>query len=247
MEALPPVAAEPPTLPIEDPKRLDILIGHYDKTSELVQSARTQRDRLFLWLLVILVVEFFSSVHPRATQALALAALKWLTRGSSDEVAAQVDFGVVNLFVYTLWLYLLLHYYQGADYVRTYLRYLGRLEDQIAAFIGPGLFIREGAFYLAHRGRLHTSTRFFYEWLFHGILLSVLLFRLWSERPAGASALPLLLYGGQLILSVAIGYYAVQHLLDLVTPRLPGELAAPVPPRLLALDAERYAPTPGAD
>src|SRR5436190_598118 len=94
---------------IEAPKRLDILIAHYDKTSELVQSARAQRDRLFLWLLIVLTIELFSAVHPAAIQALALAVVTWLLRGDRSDVSSRLDFGVVNLFAYALWLYLLLN------------------------------------------------------------------------------------------------------------------------------------------
>lgn len=220
MEGSPPPAAAPrSSYAIEDPKRLDVLIGHYDKTSELVQTARTQRDRHFLLLLGLMVIELFSAVHPRATQALTLLLIEWLTRGDRAFLSARVDLGVVNLFAYSVWLYLLLHYYQRASYVRIYLRYLARLEDRLGALLGPGLLTREGAFYRANRGRIHASARFFYDWLFHGLLFTVLVAKGWSERPHQASQLSLLMYGAQGLLSLSIAYYAVQYMRDLVSPK----------------------------
>lgn len=215
---------------IEAPKRLEILIAHYDKTSELVQSARAQRDRLFLWLLMVLTIELFSAVHPAAIQSLALAVVTWLLRGDRSDVSSRLDFGVVNLFAYALWLYLLLNYYQRASYVRTYLRYLDRLEQLIGKLIGDGYLIREGAFYRAHYGRLQASVRFFYEWLFHALLFAVLLCRLWTERPQSGGALRLSMYGVQLLLTLVIGVYAAQYLLDFLAPRATAPLPEPESP-----------------
>lgn len=201
---------EPPV--VSEDKRIEVLLSHYNTSFDSVLRVWSQRNRLFLWLLVLLTTETFFTFNPVAARAVVLGLFKKFTDADVKQLDETLDFGFVNLLGYAIWLYLTINLYQRSVYVSTYYGYLDRLERRMNALLGSDDVTREGEFYRRSRKPLHSNVGFFYTWIFHVLMGLVLAYKLVVDWPGEVAARPVVLYLLQWVFSSAILWYATQYL-----------------------------------
>ena len=122
-------------------KKLDILNDHYKDTFSHLVSYRKQRDRLLLYLLVVMTIIFLYQFFPEET-----------TTTISDAVTKKTGIGRINSFIFYLllsiisWL-LSYRYFQLRELIDEQYQYLQKLEVDLAALFPSGVpFTRESNF-----------------------------------------------------------------------------------------------------
>ena len=122
-------------------KKLEILNDHYKDTFSHLVGYRKQRDRLLLYLLVVMTIIFLYQFFPEET-----------TTAISDAVTKKTGIGRINSFIFHLllsiisWL-LSFRYFQLRELIDEQYQYLQKLEVDLAALFPSGVpFTRESNF-----------------------------------------------------------------------------------------------------
>lgn len=142
-------------------EKLKLLHEHYKDTFAHTQTALRQRDRLFLYLLMIITIMLVQHVAPTET----VGALNEVIKEKLGLTKA-VDITVIGSVVWFLVLGISIRYFQAVVYIERMYDYLHALEDQIAAEFTSPAFTREGKFY-------STDYPWFSRWV--GTLYTIIL------------------------------------------------------------------------
>lgn len=173
---------------ISEDTQLEVLNDHYKDTCERIRENVGMRDRLFLFVLVVIGLHFFQvSDRDQSSQAL----ISLLKEHAGFQITVNVD-----VLTAVLWFFLLsivVRYFQANVYVNRQYDYLHGLEKQFEKLLGHALISREGAGYLSKYPRFSDWMHFIYTWAFPVLLLVTVVYKIcvdWSgwERVIGAYA-----------------------------------------------------------
>jgi len=150
-------------------KQLEVLSRHYSETFELVKADVAKRDRLFLYILIVIFVLLLYMSAPDAMSALLDNFLKSRIGGGNQTPLIDVAFmGAILL----LGLLSLSHtYFQTVLHVERQYNYVYQLEKQLSQYFDEPAFSREGEFYKKHRRRFSGWTKTIFWWLFPSLFL----------------------------------------------------------------------------
>ena len=124
-------------------KILETYYDHYKETNMLSKEAQGRRNKNFVALCVLEAISFLMIWNPSFICGLLNDAVK-----TKLENTIQISNSILQTFVWILLAYVLVRYVQDVVYIERQYGYLDRLEKEIAALIGNGIFNREGEGYL---------------------------------------------------------------------------------------------------
>jgi len=149
---------------------LQILSSHYSETFELTKQAVGKRDRLFLYILIVITLLLLYMSAPTAVS-------DWLNSFVSHQVGSNNATTILNsAFIGTilsLGLLSLAHtYFQTVLHVERQYDYVYQLEKQLSQQFEDKAFIREGKHYSENRRLFAVWTKFIF-WILSPVLFLV--------------------------------------------------------------------------
>src|SRR5579875_2097547 len=161
-----------------DVDKLTLLHDHYKETFALIRERETQRDRLFLWLLVIFAVLAIEIQYPANFNGV-LGHLQ--VAGNTIDLQQLPLSRLLNVsWVFTA--AFVLKYCQVAKAVERQYTYLHLLEDRISDSLGDAdLYRREGRAYLEQYPHLLNWAWVYYTILFPAALMVAVVYLLSIE------------------------------------------------------------------
>lgn len=160
-------------------KKFEILNDHYKDTFGHAVSYRKQRDRLFLYLLLVLAIMFLQVSSPDKSHALILGLLS-KTLGEDIVLGASFIMGLVWFFLLSL----VLKYFQIVVLIERHYAYIHKLEKELTRNFSSGIpFTREGKSYLKNYPKLSDWADMLYVWVFPALLLFFISAKIVIEIP----------------------------------------------------------------
>lgn len=169
---------------VNDLERARLLEQHCEHTADILLKHWRTRDRLFLYLLLVIAVIGADTFSPR-TLGTAVNSYLWSfvehaeDRGMKEPREAipgmagapgaewqGLDFSAINLIVRFLLLLLLIHYYQKTVQVQRMFAYLESRENILNRLLRRNLITRDGVFYYANRPPFSKWLALLFEKLF---------------------------------------------------------------------------------
>jgi len=149
---------------------LQLLSSHYSETFALTKDAVGKRDRLFLYVLIVITLLLLYMNAPSAVS-------DWLNSFVSHQVGNNNPTTILNsAFIGTilsLGLLSLSHtYFQTVLHVERQYEYVYQLEDQLSQLFADKAFIREGRHYRGNQRLFAVWTRVIF-WILSPILFLV--------------------------------------------------------------------------
>ena len=166
--------------------QLEALSRHYSETFQLLKTDVAKRDRLFLYILIVIFILLLYMSAPTAMSELLNNFVRIQLGDKSETNLIDVSFmGAILL----LGLLSLSHtYFQTVLHVERQYNYVYQLEKQLSQHFGELAFIREGTFYKSHRRKFSEWTKAIFWVLFP--LLFLLFIIIWLIFLWGRSQAP---------------------------------------------------------
>ncbi len=151
---------------------------HYKETFQNIKDFWKLRDRLFLWALVLIGLQFFQISSPGKSS-------KFITDLVKEHLGFQI-LANVELLNTLLWFILLsttIRYFQTNVYINRQYDYIGGLEKKFTIFFGGEIICREGVGYLKNYPWFSNWIDFLYTWVFPILLVLIGGFKIYKEFP----------------------------------------------------------------
>ncbi len=180
-------------------ENLSLLHDHYKETFSLIRVRESQRDKLFLWLLLLFAVLIVEVQYPANVHGVL---------GSVTVAGNTVNLNLVplNLLLDASWVFLaafVLKYCQTAKAVDRQYPYLHLLEDRISdALNDQEVYRREGRVYLSHYPRLLNWAWVLYTIVFPTAMILAVIYLYVVEVRELRRSLLALVFDGAFALSV---------------------------------------------
>lgn len=168
-------------------KQLEVLSHHYSETFELLKNDVAKRDRLFLYLLVLIFILLLYMSAPTALSEL-LNNFLYSQTGREGNQTPLIDVSFMGAILMLGLLSLSHTYFQTVLHVERQYNYVYQLEKQLSRHFDELAFIREGTFYKNHRRRFSEWTKVIFWVLFP--LLFLLFNVIWLVFLWGRSQAP---------------------------------------------------------
>ena len=154
-------------------KKIDILNDHYKDTFSHLVGYRKQRDRMLLFLTVVLTIMFLYQLYPeKTTSAISDAVTKKIGIGKLDSLLVYVLLSIIS------WL-LSFRYFQLRELIDEQYQYLQKLEEDLSSLFPSGVpFTRESNFSVQENRNLSLWSHYPYNRFFH------ILFTFWTALSA---------------------------------------------------------------
>ena len=157
---------------------LEILSSHYSETFSLLKSAVERRDRLFLYMLVVIFVMLLYLSAPNAMSD-RLNSFVNSRVGSNSQAPLSNPAASTNLIdtsfigtILSLGLLALGHtYFQTVLHVEREYHYVYQLEDQLSPDFSDKAFTREGKHYKEYQRKFASWTKIIFWYLFPFLFL----------------------------------------------------------------------------
>jgi hypothetical protein len=174
-----------------DIKLVEVLSKHYSETFEQLKEVVARRDRLFLYILLVIFILLLYISSPTVM-------IDWVNSFFSSQVAGStgttmqplIDVSVIGV-VLLLGLLSFSHtYFQTVLHVERQYDYVYQLEGQLSGYFNDKAFIREGKHYRNYRRKFSSWTKIIFWYLFPFLYLLFIIFWLWflfttSQSPVG--------------------------------------------------------------
>jgi len=150
-----------------DIKLIEVLSHHYTETFDLLRSVVARRDRLFIYiLLVIFGVLLYMSSPLLVSDWINSFFNKQIAGNTTTAIAPLIDVSVIGV-VLLLGLLSLSHtYFQTVLHVERQYDYVYQLENELSRHFKDKAFIREGKHYRTYKRRFSSWTKFIFWYLF---------------------------------------------------------------------------------
>lgn len=136
---------------ITDEKRAELLMDHYKDTFQHILYHWKVRNRLFIFVLILLAIMALDTYSPGSLSKLINGYIaKKYEIGSAADPA--FEFKVIGSAAWFLLLSLVINYYQRSIFVDRQYNYIHNLENQINTIMGSEYVTREGKAYFSKKG-----------------------------------------------------------------------------------------------
>jgi len=132
---------------MNDEKRAELLLNHYNDTFQQILYHWKARNRLFLYALIVLTLLAFASYSPGLVSGLIHAYLK-----ETLKYTTPIDLAVVESAGWFVLLSLVIQYYQRSIHVDRQYKYISEVEKHICEAMGGDYITREGKGYYSKTG-----------------------------------------------------------------------------------------------
>lgn len=174
-------------MPYSDDTKLQVLHDHYQDTFTHLRAYLKLRDRLFLYLLIVVTIMLLEMAAPKA----AGSAISQFIENKIG-VKETIDLSFITGVIWFLLLGLTLKYYQNLVLIERQYVYIHKLETELNQLYPNSniVFTREGKTYLKDYPILSDWAHFLYTIVFPSILIAIAIFK-WFEEWPGLSNLSL--------------------------------------------------------
>jgi hypothetical protein len=194
----------------QDTRLIEVLSHHYSETFELLNKVVARRDRLFLYiLLVIFILLLYMSSPAVMSDWINTFFNNQVNRSGNRDMTPLIDVSVIGV-VLLLGLLSLSHtYFQTVLHIERQYDYTYQLEKQLSSYFDDKAFIREGRHYRGYRRKFSSWTRFIFWYLFPLLYLAFILFWLWFllTRSEAPFAFKLVDFAITLSILISLGLY----------------------------------------
>ncbi len=149
-------------------KKSEILYDHYKDTFNHIKGYIKKRDRLFLFILVILFFLFWDIKSPLEAQEAINSFLK-----EKIKITFLPSTEIFKVLIWAAYLSILLQYLQLTILVDRQYDYLHGLEGKLNDLISKDFINREGKAYLEEYTLFQNWSHFFYRWVFPILLIII--------------------------------------------------------------------------
>lgn len=136
---------------MDDDKRAELLMEHYNDTFEHILSHWKMRNRLFGLILALLTMLALDWAQPGSLARVANAWIVKTLAGQNGNVPV-LDFSVVGTLAWFILLCIVIQYYQRSIHVDRQYNYISDIEDKLCAMMGGEFVTREGKSYSSAKG-----------------------------------------------------------------------------------------------
>lgn len=164
----------------DDTKLIEVLSKHYSETFDQLKEVVARRDRLFLYILLVIFILLLYMSNPTVMS-------DWINSFFSSQVVGNsnttmvplVDVSVIGV-VLLLGLLSFSHtYFQTVLHIERQYDYVYQLEEQLSRYFNDMAFIREGRHYRNYKRRFSSWTKFIFWFLFPILYLLFIVVWLW--------------------------------------------------------------------
>jgi hypothetical protein len=193
-----------------DIKLVEVLSKHYSETFDQLKEVVARRDRLFLYILLVIFILLLYMSSPTVMS-------DWVNSFFSSQVVGKtgttmtplVDVSVIGV-VLLLGLLSFSHtYFQTVLHVERQYAYVYKLEEQLSAFFNNQAFIREGKHYHNYKRKFSRWTKAIFWYLFPALYVVFIGGWLWFLFTR-SQASPFYIFVDTLItvsILISLGYY----------------------------------------
>ena len=132
-------------------KKAELLMDHYKDTFQLILYHWKLRNRLFVYVLIVLALLGLDACSPGTLSQFVNAYIANIAKKAENP--PDLQFRVIETVSWFLLLSLVIQYYQRSIFVDREYRYIQRLEEQICREMGGDYVSREGRSYFSRTGR----------------------------------------------------------------------------------------------
>jgi hypothetical protein len=159
-----------------DKDSLQVLADHYKDSFDRILEHRETRDRVFIFLLLVMAGMLFQLFSPAgATQAISDLAAERLG------LTSPIDSSFIASMLWFALLALTVRYYQAVIVLERQYEYIHVLEDELSPSFGGKAFTREGHSYLSHYPLFSKWASILYTIAFPLLLAALVLAKIISE------------------------------------------------------------------
>jgi len=148
--------------------QLEVLSHHYSETFELLKNDVSKRDRLFLYILIVIFTLLLYMSAPNAMGELLNNFLNNQTGGQGSQI---IDVSFIGAILLLVLLSLSHTYFQTVLHVERQYSYVYQLEKVLCEYFDNKAFIREGEFYRRYKRMFSKWTKAIFWWLFPCLFL----------------------------------------------------------------------------
>ena len=189
--------------------KLQLLIGHYSESFDLLQGKLKERNRLFIGVLFILAIILFQIYAPKG----ALSIMSLFIKNQLGELPAM-NFYFIDSIIWFILLSVTLRYFQVVVYIERQYKYVHQLEKEISPSFNEQAFTREGLLYLKNYPKFLKWVYFLYTMFFPFLLAVIVISKLISEYDIRGGLSTLFWFNvliGFFILISTFLYFIVMH------------------------------------
>lgn len=157
-------------------EKLQILSEHYAHTFNFLQSHLKRRDKLFMWVLLILAIMLFYIYIPLEVTNLVNQLLE-----KKLEVKTHINFLYIQSVIWFVLLAVVIKYFQSVIFIERQYGYLHAIEELLSSEYEKSAFTREGKAYLNDYPAFLNWASFLYTILFPAILAVISTSKIVSE------------------------------------------------------------------
>lgn len=160
-----------------DTKLVEVLSQHYSETFNQLKEVVARRDRLFLYILIVIFILLLYMSSPIVMSAWVNSFFSSQVTGStSTTMLPLIDVSVIGV-VLLLGLLSFSHtYFQTVLHIERQYDYVYQLETQLSVFFKDKAFIREGKHYRNYKRKFSLWTKVIFWYLFPFLYLLFIIF-----------------------------------------------------------------------
>lgn len=148
--------------------KINIIHEHYKETFSVISETIKRRDRLMIFVVVILGFFAFQSVSPILSNQIVTELLSF-----KFGLNLKVDLSIIRNVIWSFLLIFSIRYFQVAVFIERQYTYIHQLEDKLNKEMGDELITREGKSYLHEYPWFSNWIYYLYTLVFPLLLLVV--------------------------------------------------------------------------
>jgi len=156
------------TVMVNSETKINIIHEHYRETFSVISEAIKRRDRLMLFVVVILGFFAFQSISPILSNQIVTDLLSF-----KFGLNLKVDLSIIRNVIWAFLLIFSIRYFQVAVFIERQYAYIHQLEDKLNKEVGDELITREGKSYLHEYPWFSNWICYLYTLVFPLLLLVV--------------------------------------------------------------------------
>jgi len=155
---------------------LEVLANHYSETFELLKADTGKRDRLFLYMLIVIFLLLLYMSAPTLVGEWINSFVVSQSGNAEDSAMIQlIDISFIGTIFWIGFLSLSHTYFQTVIHVERQYDYVYKLENQLSKHFDEKAFIREGKHYRDNKRKFSSWTKIIF-WILSPLLIFLFLF-----------------------------------------------------------------------
>ena len=163
---------------ISEETKFQTLYDHYKDSFHNICKNIKVRNRIFLFILILLGLQFFQIFAPSETSKVIIDLLK-------SKAGLQISFHqyAIDAIVWFVLLSVIIRYYQVNIYIDRQYNYIHGIEDTFKKMTDEKLIFREGYAYLSNYPKFSEGIYLLYIWIFPVLILFTGALKIYNDYP----------------------------------------------------------------